>query len=179
MSKKPRHRHPKAVAQQLEEKVHSSSSSGWWWWLVDERYLPRLNTVLICFLWITIIIIATSKRAQPPNSPETLRHEMQHLKSRLTSQAHHQLTFNIHPNENGQRVRYPPHAKDFITGMDLLALQEYQLCCSWDGNFVCDDQRVRAVVASSQGPFLEITSFIGKVDAHCVFSWTEMSAPQQ
>lgn len=193
---KPPSKDPRAVAERIM-KTHNNnnnnnkrSSTVEWW--KNERNLPRLNTALVAFTWLYLLFgvlftYGTSGgvgKGIGDTTTENVRHEMQHLKSRLTSQAHHQLTFNVHPTANGDTLRHPPHEKDFITGMDLMALQDYSLCCSWNGNFICDEQRVRAVVKSSSsngsagGPYLEIISFIGKTDAHCVFSWTEMSNPR-
>lgn len=146
-------------------------------WLMGlETMLPRINAVALMFLWVIVLFSWRSSGGGGGGGNIIVEHDLQHVREAIQAQSHRQIKFNIHPQENGQVLRHPPHARDFIAELDMYSLQDYRLCCTWADKFICDEQRVRAEVQSTDGdggkPFLKITAFIGKVDAHCVFSWT-------
>ena len=138
-----------------------------------EEWLPRINACMLALLWLVVLWSLAGRRGAIIGGLEGVTHDLQHVRETMQAQSHRQLKFNIHPRENGQVLRHPPHERDFIDELDLLSLQDYRLCCAWADKFICDEQRVRAEVQSQDGqPYLAITAFIGRVDAHCTFSWT-------
>ena len=142
-----------------------------------ERYEPLLPRINAAITLILLLVMVGWRHGAPSTDPMLVYHDLQHVRETLRSQQHRQIRFNIHPREIGQVLRHPTHERDFITELDLLELQDYRLCCAWADKFICDEQRVRAEVHSTEGhAYLSITSFIGSVDAHCTFSWTTTGA---